>query len=36
LTNYVDAVHGFASLPGVVPVAGQARAEAVDAIRRYL
>ncbi len=36
LTNYVDAVHGFASLPGLVPVAGQALAEAVEAIRRGL
>jgi acetyl esterase len=31
LTNYVDAVHGYASLPGVVPVARQALAEAVAA-----
>jgi acetyl esterase len=36
LTNYVTAVHGFASLPGVVPAAGQALAEAVDAIRHYV
>lgn len=33
LTNYVDAVHGFASLPGVVPCARQALAEAVDMIK---
>ena len=31
LTNYVDAVHGYASIPGVVPVARQALAEAVAA-----
>ncbi len=31
LTNYVDAVHGYASLPGVVPAARQALAEAVAA-----
>ena len=36
LTNYVDAVHGFASLPGVVPCARQALAEAVDMIRTYV
>lgn len=34
LTNYVDAVHGFASLPSVSPPARQALAEAVDMIRR--
>lgn len=33
LTNYVDAVHGYISLPGVVPVARQALAEAADAVR---
>lgn len=32
LTNYVDAVHGYISLPGVVPAARQALAEAVDEI----
>jgi acetyl esterase len=36
LTNYVDAVHGYASLPGISPSAGQALAEAVDAVRRHL
>jgi acetyl esterase len=36
LTNYVDAVHGYASLPRLVPVAGQALAEAVEAIRSRL
>jgi acetyl esterase len=29
LTNYVDAVHGYVSLPGLVPAAKQALAEAV-------
>ena len=33
LTNYVDAVHGFLSLPGLVPVARQALAEAVTVVR---
>jgi acetyl esterase len=36
LTNYVAAVHGYVSLPGVSPPARQALAEAVDAIRRQL
>jgi acetyl esterase len=36
LTNYVDAVHGYISLPGIQPVARQALAEAVAEIRRYL
>ena len=36
LTNYVDAVHGYASLPGIVPVARQALAEAVDEFRNRL
>jgi acetyl esterase len=36
LTNYVDAVHGYASLPGLSPSAGQALAEAVAAVRQYL
>jgi acetyl esterase len=36
LTNYVDAVHGYASLPGISPSAGQALAEAVDTVRRTL
>jgi acetyl esterase len=35
-TNYVDAVHGYASLPGLVPQARQALAEAVDAVRTFL
>jgi acetyl esterase len=30
LTNYVDAVHGYISIPGVVPAARQALAEAVS------
>jgi acetyl esterase len=34
LTNYVDAIHGYASLPGIAPCAAQALAEAVDAIRQ--
>jgi acetyl esterase len=33
LTNYVGAVHGYASLPGISPAARQALAEAVDTIR---
>lgn len=32
-TNYVDAVHGYISLPGVVPMARQALGEAVAALR---
>jgi acetyl esterase len=36
LTNYVGAVHGYASLPGIAPAAGQALAEAVDAVRQHL
>jgi acetyl esterase/lipase len=36
LTNYVDAVHGYISIPGVVPAARQALAEAVDALRSAL
>ena len=33
LTNYVGAVHGYISLPGVVPAAHQALSEAVDWLR---
>jgi acetyl esterase len=36
LTNYVDAVHGYISLPGLVPAARQALAEAVASVREYL
>ena len=36
LSNYIDAVHGYASLPGISPSARQALAEAVDVVRRYL
>jgi acetyl esterase len=36
LTNYVDAVHGYISVPGVVPAARQALAEAVAELRRAL
>jgi acetyl esterase len=36
LTNYVDAVHGYASLPGLIPVAHQALAEAVEELRARL
>jgi len=36
LTNYVDAVHGYISLPGVVPAARQALAEAVAEVRAAL
>jgi acetyl esterase len=35
-TNYVDAVHGYISLPHVVPAARQALAEAATAIREGL
>ena len=33
LTEYRNSVHGFISVPGLVPEAGKARAEAVQAIR---
>jgi acetyl esterase len=33
LTNYVDAVHGYISVPGVVPAARQALGEAVAELR---
>jgi acetyl esterase len=36
LTNYVEAVHGYISLPGIQPVARQALAEAAAEIRRQL
>jgi acetyl esterase len=36
LTNYVDAVHGYASVPGLVPSARQALGEAVDCLRAAL
>jgi acetyl esterase len=36
LTNYLDAVHGYLSLPGLVPQAREALAEAVDVVRSYL
>ncbi|HEY8828940.1 MAG TPA: alpha/beta hydrolase [Jatrophihabitantaceae bacterium] len=36
LTNYVDAVHGYVSLPGIVPAARQALAEAVVEVRSAL
>ncbi|MFN2518143.1 MAG: alpha/beta hydrolase [Jatrophihabitantaceae bacterium] len=32
LTNYVDAVHGYMALPGVVPAARQALGEVVEAL----
>ncbi|MFN2561063.1 MAG: alpha/beta hydrolase [Jatrophihabitans sp.] len=35
-TNYVEAVHGYISLPGIQPVARQALAEAAAEIRRHL
>lgn len=35
-TNYVEAVHGYISLPGIQPVARQALAEAAAEIRRRL
>lgn len=36
LTNYVDAVHGFVSLPGAVPAARQALSDSVAALRAAL
>lgn len=36
LTNYAGAVHGYISLPGVVPAAHQAVAEVSDEVRRLL
>ncbi|MEO6886452.1 MAG: alpha/beta hydrolase [Jatrophihabitantaceae bacterium] len=36
LTNYVDAVHGYISIPGVVPAARQALGEAVAVLRDAL
>ena len=36
LTNYVDAVHGYISIPGVVPAARQAVADAAVALRTAL
>jgi acetyl esterase/lipase len=36
LTNYVDAVHGYVSLPGLVPAARQALGEAVAFLREHL
>jgi acetyl esterase len=36
LTNYVDAVHGYISIPGVVPAARQAVADAAAALRSAL
>jgi acetyl esterase len=36
LTNYIEAVHGYVSLPGVQPVAHQAVAEAAAEVRRHL
>ena len=36
LTNYVDAVHGYLSLPGLVPSARQALGEAVSFLRERL
>ena len=36
LTNYVDAVHGYISVPGLVPAARQAVAEAAAEIRAAL
>jgi acetyl esterase len=34
--NYLDAVHGYISLPGLVPEAKQALADAVEFVRRRL
>jgi acetyl esterase len=36
LTNYVEAVHGYLSLPGLVPAAKQALGEAVEFLRERL
>lgn len=36
LTNYVDGVHGYISIPGVVPCARQALTEVVSALRKAL
>jgi acetyl esterase len=36
VTNYVDAVHGYISIPGIVPAARQALADAVTALRDSL
>ena len=36
LTNYLGAPHGFASFPGVTPIAAQARAELVTELRSHL
>jgi acetyl esterase len=36
LTNYVDAVHGFVSVPGAVPASRQALADAAAALRAAL
>lgn len=36
ITNYVDAVHGYISVPGIVPSARQALAEAVSELRHAL
>lgn len=36
ITDYVDAVHGFVSVPGVVPAARQALAESVSALTAAL
>jgi acetyl esterase/lipase len=36
LTRYPDAVHGFLSMPGLVPAARPARAEILDHLRKHL
>jgi acetyl esterase len=36
LTNYVDAVHGFISVPGAVPISRQALADTVAGLRAAL
>jgi hypothetical protein len=36
VTNYVDAVHGFISVPGAVPASRQALGDAVSALRTAL
>jgi len=34
--NYLDSVHGYISLPGLVPEAKQALADAIEVVRRWL
>ena len=36
IKHYVDAVHGYISLPGLMPASRQALAEAAATVRQYL